>query len=150
MHSISNFQLISLVSASYKVVSKVLAAQLQKVMGTLVGPFQHAFIKGRQSFDVALIANEVVDSYIKSGEGGVICKLVMEKAHDHVSGDCLIGTITRVVQLNSLVHLHSILLYNDKWMCPRFFQGDALSLLLFILVMELLSVLMIRQEAWAS
>ena len=46
---------------------------------------QNAFVEGKQIMDAALIANEVVDSTLKDNVGGVLCKLDVEKAYDHVS-----------------------------------------------------------------
>lgn len=94
--NISDFRPISLVSSTYKIVSKVLAERLRTVMGSLVSPFQHAFVGGRQSFDAALIANEVVDTCVRRGDDGVICKLDMEKAYDHFSWECLLEIMGRM------------------------------------------------------
>lgn len=82
--SISNSRPIGLVSATYKVVSKVRAGRLKMAMGKLVSPFQHAFVEGPQTFDAAIIASEVVDFCLKKGGNGLICELDMERACNHV------------------------------------------------------------------
>ena len=81
-----DFRPINLVGSLYKLLAKVLANRLKRVMmGKLVNKAQNAFIGGRQIMDASLIANEVIDSMLKKKERGILCKLDIEKAYDRLN-----------------------------------------------------------------
>jgi hypothetical protein len=82
---LKDFWPISLVSDVYKIIAKVLANRLRRVVEKFISKPQNAFLKGRQILDSVLIANECLDSRIKSGEPGLLCKLDIEKAYDHIN-----------------------------------------------------------------
>ena len=85
MEELRDFKPISLLGGLYKLLAKVLANRIKKVIGKVVSPDQNAFVMGRQILDASLIANEVIDSWQKMGEKGLICKLDIEKAYDSVN-----------------------------------------------------------------
>ena len=92
---IKDFQPISLVGEVYKIIAKVLANHLRMVMGDIISVSQNAFVRNRQILDSVLIANECLDSRLKSGVLGLICKLDVEKAFDHVNWIFLLQMLER-------------------------------------------------------
>ncbi|PNX99671.1 cysteine-rich receptor-like protein kinase, partial [Trifolium pratense] len=82
--SLSEFRPISLLGCLYKIIAKVLAKRLAKVMDFLISSNQSAFIKGRNLVDSALVVNEVVDWAKKSKKECLIFKVDFEKAYDSV------------------------------------------------------------------
>ena len=79
VEDLGDFRPISLLGGLYKLLAKVLANRLKKVIGKVVSPDHNAFVTGRQILDVSLIANEVIDNWNKKGDKRVICKLDIER-----------------------------------------------------------------------
>ncbi len=92
---LKDFHPISLVGGMYKIIAKLLANRLSVVLGKIISPSQNAFVKRRQILDSVLIANECLDSRIKVALPGVLCKLNLEKAYDHVNWNFLLYLLQR-------------------------------------------------------
>ena len=122
------------------------------VLGEIISASQNVFILNRQILDSVFIANECLDSRLKSGQPRLLCKLDIEKAFDHVNWGFLtllleccgfpnkwrqwisfcLSTVRFSILINGTPH--------------EFFgssrglrQGDPLSPLLFVLIMETIS-----------
>lgn len=144
-----NFRPISLLSS---VIVKMLSMRLMKVLKNIISPPQVAFIEGHQILDGVLIANECIEDRHLLGRSGVICKLDLEKAYDHVNWRFMDYLLLRMgfgVKWRSWISFcvssvsFSILINS----CPAGFfsrtrglkQGDLLSPFLFIIVSEVLN-----------
>ena len=148
---------ISLVGGLYKILSKVLANRIKKVLDKVISKFQNAFVEGRQILDAVLIANEIVDSSLRRKEYGLICKLDIKKAYDSIRWEFLFQVMGKMgfggrwlswIKWCISTASFSVLVNGSP---AGFFpssrglrQGDPLSPYLFVIGMETLSCLLNR------
>lgn len=80
-----DFRPISLVGCIYKLLTKTLAIRLKNVIPSIILNSQDVFLPSKQIIDCSLLANELIDGVLKSGDARVVCKVDMEKAYNHVN-----------------------------------------------------------------
>ena len=59
---VKNWPPISLINVDAKIISKVLAKRLEKILPNLIHTSQNAFVKGRSIFDAIRTIDDIVDS----------------------------------------------------------------------------------------
>lgn len=82
---IDDYRPISLIGGLYKIVAKVLAERLSRVIDLVIADNQIAFIKGRQIMDGILILNEALDEAKKLKKPRLFFKVDFAKAFDSVN-----------------------------------------------------------------
>ena len=93
---LSEYRPISLIGCIYKIVSKILARRLKKVMPSIIDERQSAFIEGRHLLHGVLVANEVVEEAKRKQKSCIVFKVDYEKAYDSVSWQFLIYMMRRM------------------------------------------------------
>ncbi|GLU22240.1 hypothetical protein SLE2022_383300 [Rubroshorea leprosula] len=152
---IEEYRPISLIGVMYKVIEKLLASRLCKVLHKIIGEQQMAFIKGRQLVDGVVIANEVIDEAMRRRKKSFVFKMDFEKAYDKVCWNFIdymldrmafSATWRRWIQECLKSSMVSILINGSPTrqfsVTKGIRQGDPLSPFLFLIVAEGLNGLM--------
>ena len=85
--ALANYRPISLCNVLYRILAKILANRLKKVIALCISSSQSAFVPGRQIVDNIILAHEIMH-FLKSKRKGntafMTLKLDMAKAYDRV------------------------------------------------------------------
>jgi hypothetical protein len=155
-----DFRPIALCNLCYKIISKIIAKRIRPILSRALSEEQFGFLKGRQIIDAIGMAQECLHSIREKKLQALILKIDLKKAYDCVSWDYLrlvlmqcgfgLPTIKWIMGCVSSA-TYAILINGEP---TDFFnsgrglrQGCPLSPLLFILVMEGLSLALKDSQA---
>jgi hypothetical protein len=154
---VKDFRPISLVHSFAKIVTKLLANRLAAKLPSLVSCDQSAFVKGRCILDIFMLVQETAKALHRQKEPRLLLKLDISKAFDSVSWPFLLEVLQHLgfgpTWCNILAKLlrssSTRVLVNGEpgdLICHQqgLRQGDPLSPMLFIIVMDVLNSLITK------
>ena len=85
----SRFHPISLCNTGYKIITKVIASRLKKILPAIIPMNQGGFMKGRKILDNLVLVQEAIHSSFQRKEKGMVIKLDLDNAFDRARHDFL-------------------------------------------------------------
>lgn len=154
---LGNYRPISLLNSDYKILTKVLANRMKRVIGDIIQTTQSYSIPGRDIADTIGTIRDVIEYMKRDGKGGIVLGIDWNKAFDRVEhdflfkvlekfgfGERMVGWVRRLYgSARSCVKVNGIL--TDTFSVGRSVrQGCPLSALLYAISVEPLASLIKR------
>ena len=149
---LENLRPISLLNVDYKILTKVIAKRIEKVLPTLINPDQTGYVKGRYISENVRLIYDLIHYTDKPNQKGIAIFLDFKKAFDFIEWNYLLQTL-QFFNFGHDIQNWIKIFYNNVTSCvlnnghaSTFFslqrgvrQGCPLSGVLFVLGIELLS-----------
>ncbi|KAG7540795.1 Endonuclease/exonuclease/phosphatase superfamily [Arabidopsis thaliana x Arabidopsis arenosa] len=156
-----DYRPISCCNVMYKVISKIMANRLKKILPSSILPNQSAFIKDRLMMENQLLASELVKDYHKESiSRRCALKIDISKAFDSVQWPFLLSILKAMNLPESFIHLIELCIGTASFSVQvngelaGFFrserglrQGCSLSPYLFVICMNILSLMLDKAAA---
>lgn len=149
---VKDFRPISCCTVVYKIISRIMSTRLGKVLSSVLHQSQAAFIPGQRIHDHILLAYELIKGYnTKGGTPRCMLQMDLQKAYDSVEWSALEAILNELsiphmfikwimITVTTVSYRYQVngALSNIVQAKRGLRQGDPLSPLLFVIVMEYL------------
>lgn len=141
--STSDFRHISCLNTVYKVMAKLIAGRLQRLLSLFIYPSQSALLPGRLLGENVLLATEIIHGYNRKNiEPRGMLKVDLRKAFDSVRWDFLLSAL-RALDIPKIFVNWIIQCITTPTFTVEVRQGDPMPPYLFVLAMEVFSNLLL-------
>ncbi len=150
---LKNYRPISLATTDYKILAFVLSERIRPVLGSIISESQSGYVKKRFIGQNIRLVEDILDYSNKHNKSGAIVFLDFQKAFDTVEWNFLWKTLERFnfgpsfMQWIKILYKNPVaVIKNNGWVSENIKlergirQGCPISALLFILVVEVLSL----------
>ena len=150
---VKNWRPITLLNVDYKLISKTLATRLASVLPQFIGVDQRGFVKGRFIGDNVFELYSLIAQADLEQENGILLQLDIEKAFNSISWNYLFEVLNNcsfpsyfIDWVQTLYFKKEVHIINNGHLSDPIYpsnglaQGDGLSPLLFVLVVETLAL----------
>ena len=153
LFEVRNWRPITLLNVDYKILSKSLALRLATILPDLIGSDQRGFVRDRYIGDNVYELYSIISQAESEKKPGILLQLDIEKAFDSVSWTYLVEVLNNFnfpsyfIDSVKALYLHKEIriinhgrVSNPIYPTNGLAQGDGLSPLLFVLVIETLAL----------
>uniref|UniRef100_A0A4W5LRK9 Reverse transcriptase domain-containing protein n=3 Tax=Hucho hucho TaxID=62062 RepID=A0A4W5LRK9_9TELE len=157
---LENYRPISVLNSDYKILAKILANRMKKVLNDIIAPTQNYSVPGRDIADTINTIRDVINKMNRDKIGGIVLNVDLNKAFDRVEhdfmfrvmekygfGNRIIGWIKLLYKkATSRVKCNGVL--TDSFIIERSVrQGCPISALLFVLSVEPLAAFLKKDKS---